>query len=105
MDITYQTPAAIGSIPPPEPPPVYRLFDASSVLIASVLGSPVAGAALMAVNFRRMGKGQKAIAAIALGIAVTALGSALGHFVPAFATTVAAVTLALTTKGVAQLWQ
>ena len=59
----------------------------------------------MAVNFRRMGKAQRAIAVVALGIAVTAAGSLLGYFVPAFATSVVAVTLALTTKGVAQLWQ
>lgn len=59
----------------------------------------------MALNFRRLGKGQKAIVAVGLGIALTALGSALGYWVPAFATTVAAVAVALTTKGVAQLWQ
>lgn len=102
---TYVTPTDTDPASPPEPPPEYRLFDARSVLIASILGSPVAGTTLMALNYRRQGKAQKAIAAVVIGIVATVLGSLLGYFVPAFATTVVGVTLALATKGAAQYWQ
>ena len=99
---TYVIPADTSSV---SPAPAYRLFDANSVLIASILGSPVAGAALMAVNYRRMGKTAEAIAAVAIAVAGTAVASALGYFVPALATTVVGITLALATKGAAQYWQ
>jgi membrane protein YqaA with SNARE-associated domain len=98
----YVMAADMGSVPPA---PAYRLFDANSVLIAAILGSPVAGATLMAINYRRMGKAQKAILAVAVAIVATVAGSLLGYFVPAFATTVVAITLALATKGAAQHWQ
>ena len=78
MDSASLTPVQAGSAPAPEPPPAYRLFNENSVLIASVLGSPVAGATLIAMNFRRMGKRQKAIGAVAIGIALTVQGSPLG---------------------------
>jgi hypothetical protein len=58
---TYLTPATAGAATSTAPAPSYRLFDATSVFIASLLGSPVAGVTLMALNYRRMGKAQTAI--------------------------------------------
>jgi hypothetical protein len=53
--------------------PAYTLFDSTSVGLATFFGTPIAGTALMALNYRRLGKGSKAIAAFAVGLAVTIL--------------------------------
>jgi hypothetical protein len=48
------------ALPPPLPPspspPLYRLYDAGSVGIATLLGSPLAGAVVMAINYHRLGR-------------------------------------------------
>jgi hypothetical protein len=36
--------------------PRYKLFDPTSVGLAAFLGSPIAGTALMGINYRRLGK-------------------------------------------------
>jgi hypothetical protein len=45
-----------GVAPTHQSPPVYRLYDSTSVALATLLGSPVAGTRLMALNYRRLGK-------------------------------------------------
>ena len=87
------------------PPPIYKLFDSVSVLLATLLGSPVAGTILMAVNYRRLGKGGAAAAAIAAGVAATALAIIFGNMIPTALSTVVAIGLLLTTKSCAQVLQ
>ena len=85
--------------------PAYQLFNGASVFVAAFLGSPVAGASLVAINYRRLGETRKAIAAVVIGVAVTALAVALATFIPAGASTAVALALALATRSAAQLAQ
>jgi len=88
-----------------EPIPPYTLFDSTSVAIATLLGSPVAGTALMALNYQRLGKKNSAIAALAIGIAATGIAIAFGDRVPTYATTGVAVGLLVTTMNLAKSLQ
>ena len=99
------TPAGAGAATSPAAVPAYRLFDATSVFIASLLGSPVAGATLMALNYRRMGNAQRAIFAVVIGIVATVLASVLGYFVPSSASIAVGIGVALGTKSAAQYLQ
>ena len=60
----------------PEPPasavPAIRLYDHRSVGVATFFGSPLAGAALMAINYRRLGRSRAAAWAILAGLLATA---------------------------------
>ncbi len=53
--------------------PNYKLFDSNAVAIATFFGTPVAGGALMALNYRRLGQGQKAAITLMITMALTAL--------------------------------
>ena len=100
--------ASIDPTGPPalaEPIPTYTLFDSTSVAIATALGSPVAGTGLMAFNYQRLGKKNNAIAALAIGVAVTGLAIAFGNRIPASATTGVAVGLVAATKSLAKSLQ
>ena len=96
-----------GQPGPPEAltPPSYKLFDSVSVLLATLLGSPVAGTVLMGVNYRRLGKVGLAAIAIAAGGAATALAIIFGNMIPPALSTVVAIGLLLTTKSCAQVLQ
>ncbi len=62
-----------------EPPkPALAIFDARAIAVAMFLGSPIAGAALWAVNEVRVGRPGRALAALATGLAVTAALLAIG---------------------------
>ncbi len=76
-----------GPVPVETPIPSYTLFDSTSVAIATFLGSPVAGTGLMALNYKRMGKKDHAIATIAIGLAVTGAAITLGGHIPSYAAT------------------
>jgi hypothetical protein len=89
----------------PEPVPNYTLFDSTSVAIATLLGSPVAGTGLMALNYQRLGKKNAAIATLAIGIAATGVAIAFGNRVPTYATTGIAVGLLVTTMNLAKTLQ
>jgi len=89
----------------PEPIPTYTLFDSTSVTIATFLGSPVAGTALMALNYQRLGKKINAIAVLAIGIAVTGAAVAFGSKVPTSAGTGLGFLLLLATRSLAQYLQ
>lgn len=52
--------------------PNFRLFDMTSIGIATFVGSPIAGTALMAINYRRLGRPRAAVIALASGIVGTA---------------------------------
>ena len=66
----------------PEPTPAYTLFDANAVSLATFLGTPVAGASLMALNDRRLGRAGRAVTTLVLAVAVTALVILLGWNIP-----------------------
>jgi hypothetical protein len=103
---THLNPAFAGAAPSTSvATPSYRLFDANSVLIAAILGSPVAGVALMAWNWRRLGEGKKGLAAFFIGVAATVLASLLGYFLPSTGSIAIGVVIAVATKGAAQYWQ
>jgi len=95
--------AAAPAFTSPEPPR-YSLFDARSVFLAAFLGSPVAGAAVMAINDRRLNRSKRAIATVILGIFATIAAAVLGSYFPAAGMAVAIGT-ALVTKAVAQSLQ
>src|SRR5277367_1108300 len=104
---THLNPAIAGAAPssPAAAVPSYRLFDPNSVLIAAILGSPVAGVALMALNWRRLGQGKKGLAAFLIGIVATVLASLLGYYVPSSGSIAIGILIALGTKGAAQYFQ
>src|SRR5436305_8047683 len=77
----------LQSIPP------YRLFDPTSVGIAAFLGSPLAGAGLMAINYRRLGRQTNAIVAFVMGVAFTALAIAIANRSPGYLTTTISIGL------------
>ena len=52
--------------------PDYRLFNASSVALAALICSPLAGTILMAVNYRRLGRAGKGVLAVLFGLLATA---------------------------------
>ena len=105
---THLNPALAGAAPSTAPVatfPSYRLFDATSVFIAAFLGSPVAGVALMALNYRRLGEGKKGVATFIIGVVATALACAIGYFLPSTGSIAVGVAIAVATRGAAQYWQ
>jgi hypothetical protein len=53
-------------------PPAYRLYDVGAVALATFLGSPLAGAVLIASNYRKLGQGGNGFLALLLGAAASA---------------------------------
>jgi hypothetical protein len=66
--------------------PSYRLFDPIAVAIATAFGSPLVGAGLMALNYRRVGRSERALTALAIGVLTTGLIIMCGYVVPSYAT-------------------
>src|ERR1035438_8819477 len=81
MRPSFPPPGPAGEVSPP-PVPAYTLFNSDSVGLATFLGTPIAGSILMAVNYRRLGKGSKAAAALVIALLVTALALWLGSLMP-----------------------
>jgi hypothetical protein len=77
--------------------PAYKLFDSTSIALATFLGSPVAGTGLIALNYRRLGKDRSAATAFVIGIAATGLALGFGSFIPSYATSAVAVGLFVAT--------
>jgi hypothetical protein len=71
----------------PLPAPAYKLHDAGSVAVATLLGAPAAGAILMALNYRRLGEKGLAVITLLAGFLVTALLVLLGYVAPNAAST------------------
>src|SRR5690348_5537617 len=83
--IAPDTPAGFAAAPTTVQVPSLRLYDSTSVLIAAIFGSPLAGTALMALNYRRLGKPSSAKWALLIGILVTAAAIFVGFkFTPPF---------------------
>src|ERR1039458_5994204 len=89
-------------IPFPPPIPAYTLFNADSVGMATFLGTPIAGSILMAVNYRRLGKGSQAAASLAIGLLVTALAILGGSLLPQAVSAGIAVGLFLAARAAAK---
>jgi hypothetical protein len=85
--------------------PAYSLFDSTSVGLATFLGTPAAGAALMALNYRRMGRGSKAITALVVGLAATSLALLLGSRISSGLSTGVGIGLLLATISIAKALQ
>src|ERR1039458_9866628 len=94
MSSSYPIPMPGGEASPP-PIPAYTLFNADSVGLATFLGTPIAGGILMAVNYRRLGKGGKAAAVLLIALLVTALALVFGYLVPQGVSALVAVGLFL----------
>src|ERR1035438_7528030 len=93
MSSSYPIPGPAGEASPPPPIPAYTLFNAESVGLATFLGTPIAGSILMAVNYRRLGKGSKAAAVLVIALLVTALALWLGSLMPQGASAAIALVL------------
>jgi|HubBroStandDraft_6_1064221.scaffolds.fasta_scaffold362914_2 hypothetical protein len=104
---THLNPAYAGAVPPATTVavPSYRLFDPNSVFIAAIIGSPMAGVALMTLNYRRLGDRSKGTAAFLIGVAVTVLACVLGYFLPSSGSLAVGIAIAAGTKAAAQHWQ
>jgi hypothetical protein len=94
-----------GAPAPATQAPAYTLFDSMSVGLATLLGSPIAGALLMGVNYRRLGKGGQAVGAVAIAVVVTVLAVVFGNFIPVTFSTAIGIGLLLATKSLAQVLQ
>jgi hypothetical protein len=53
--------------------PDYRLFNSTTVGVIAFLFSPLAGAMLIAINYRRLGEARKSALTIAAGLVATVL--------------------------------
>jgi hypothetical protein len=58
------------------------LYDSTAVGIAAFLGSPLAGSALMALNYRRLGKPSVALRTVMAGVLATVLLFGIAYLVP-----------------------
>jgi hypothetical protein len=105
MGTPYESPWPGGEPAPPAPTPTYTLFDSVSVGIATLLGSPVAGTLVMAVNYRRLGKGSQGAVAVAMGVVVTVLAGLFGNLIPTFFSTAIGIGLILAVRSAAQTLQ
>jgi hypothetical protein len=89
----------------PQTGPAYTLFDSTSVGLATFFGTPMAGAGLMALNYRRMGKRSGAIAAFVVGLAMTGLAILLGARISPGVSTAAGIGLLVATIRTAKALQ
>ena len=85
--------------------PTYALFDSNAVAAATLLGTPAAGASLMALNYRRLGHGMKAMNTLLIGIVVTALVILIGWNLPRAACSVIGFALLFGIRRIAQVLQ
>ncbi|MGC2108222.1 MAG: hypothetical protein WA655_01815 [Candidatus Korobacteraceae bacterium] len=101
----YSYPTPGDSVSLREVVPAYTLYDWVSVGIAAFLGTLVGGTALMALNYRRLGKQREAIWALALGVFATACAFAVGPWLPSWAPGVVAIGLFVGTMNSAKVLQ
>jgi hypothetical protein len=80
----------------------FKLFDSNSVGLATLIGGPVAGSFLMAINYRRLGFMGNAIMTLAVGAIVTGLAIMIGWNIPPSVTFPLALALLYATKWLAQ---
>lgn len=85
--------------------PNYRLHDPKSIALATFFGSPLAGAALLALNYRWLQKGRAAALALVAGFVLTVLAITCGYLIPSTYATAVAVSLVVVMKSVANSLQ
>jgi hypothetical protein len=62
--------------------PAFSLYSARAVAIATFLGTPIAGAVLMAINYRRLNDRQAAASVLGFGLLLTAISITLALILP-----------------------
>jgi len=83
MDMpTQEVPAPLDGPPPPPQRPAYKLFSSGCVIIATIVGSVLAGGALLALNFRRLGRPRAAWITLGVSVAASAAVLAMAFLVP-----------------------
>lgn len=70
---SYGGSTGASAAPALENVPGYRLYDTTAIGIAAFFGAPVAGAALMAINYRRLGQHKNAVTIFLAGLLLTAV--------------------------------
>lgn len=90
--------------------PAYRLFDPTSVFIATIFGATAAGAALMALNYNRLGRTDRALITLIVGILITCLEVMVGYLfrldtIPPSVVLVVPIAFAVATRQSAQMLQ
>lgn len=80
------------------------LYEPESIAIATFLGSPLAGAALWALNERRVGRSAQAWMALVAGVLALVVLFVVGSFVPAGAMTGASIGLTFGARAAARGW-
>lgn len=70
---SYGASTGAGAAPALENVPTYRLYDTTAIGIAAFFGAPIAGTALMAINYRRLGQHKNAVSIFLAGLLVTAV--------------------------------
>jgi hypothetical protein len=68
---SYGASTGAGAAAALENVPTYRLYDTTAIGIAAFFGAPIAGTALMAINYRRLGRHKDAVAIFLAGLLVT----------------------------------
>lgn len=87
------------------PAPPYTLFDPGSVALATLFGSPVAGATLMLVNDTRLGKTGRGLLVLLAAVVVTALAILAAWNIPNGGGSIFGVLLLIATIFVARKMQ
>ena len=85
--------------------PSYSLFDSGAVALATLFGTPVGGASLMALNYRRLGKTGLAITTLLAGLTVTSIVIALSWNLPRSVVSPIAVVLLIAIRQIAKVAQ
>jgi hypothetical protein len=73
--------AELAGQPEPRDRPGHTLFSSLNVSVATFLGSVLAGSVLLAINYRRLGRGRHALLSVVIGFAATSLLCVLAFFV------------------------
>jgi hypothetical protein len=85
--------------------PACTLFDVNAVALATLLGTPVIGGALMAINYWRLGQACRAMTTLAVAVVVTGLVILVGWNLPQGLSFPVALVLVFLTKYSAQSLQ
>lgn len=83
---SYGTSTGAGTAPAVQNVPTYRLYDTTAIGIAAFFGAPIAGTALMAINYRRLGRHKDAVTIFLAGLLVTAAVAAALFNLPQWVT-------------------
>jgi hypothetical protein len=97
--------SSIAQTPLQSKAPGYAWFDANAVATATLLGTPLAGASLMALNYLHLGQGMKAAATLLIGLVITSLAILVGWNLPSTASASIALVLLIGIRKMAEVTQ